>query len=100
MRLGTFSVATSTDAPRQLEFGHLDASTKQLPATRTLPDTVDARGLKRKSLVAKDEASPYDDRHAGEPLAGRLDVAVAIAGGEAKSTTARKSALRLTKGGS
>lgn len=45
-----------------------------------------------------------DDMHAAELLSGRLDVAVAIAGGESKSTTARttrqKSALRLIKGGS
>lgn len=48
--------------------------------------------------------SEEDDRHAAEMLSGRLDVAVAIAGGDAKSTTtrttARKSALRLIKGGS
>jgi hypothetical protein len=45
-----------------------------------------------------------DDQHAAELLSGRLDVAMAIAGAETKSTTARttgqKSALRLIKGGS
>jgi hypothetical protein len=40
-----------------------------------------------------------DDRRAAWLLAGRLDVALAVTAAESKSTTGRKSALRLVRSG-